>query len=454
MSTAIVYVILFSLLTIMVIGSSKARFLALFTGIVLFPLGISFLKSPTLRPQDLFLYGFLVVAFMKDREYFWEDFKAFPLKTPLLLILLCHFASVYFNEGFKVKQFYACTREFVELYGYLFAAFITTKRISISHLMKGLYLFTAAICILGILEILLQGNYPYTYICRAFPIYSGYYSLDSIISCIQEYRIRAMVTTAHPTAYGTLLCCLTLFFASIWNRSYIEKNKLLALYALLAINLFLCGSRTGMLCAGTGILLIFLQNRSIVLKFACAGLCFFIAATYINTAIEEFSQQSKGSSLSLREQQMLFTLFQIQQSPIVGNGTGYTKNVFDYDDEGRPINDASIGGLESIVFRSLIDYGFIGLAAYYFYDLCLFLLFFRRRKVMWTASVGYHMVFVSTLFFTLSGHIGNNTAFAFLLDGLLLGSLYKDKDDSENSEDAPESESSESKQIEEAPTAP
>ena len=175
---------------------------------------------------------------------------------------------------------------------------------------------------------------------------------------------------------------------------------------------------------------------------------------FSNTAIEEFSQQSKGSSLSLREQQMLFTLFQIQQSPIVGNGTGYTKNVFDYDDEGRPINDASIGGLESIVFRSLIDYGFIGLAAYYFYDLCLFLLFFRRRKVMWTASVGYHMVFVSTLFFTLSGHIGNNTAFAFLLDGILLGSLYRDKDDSENSEDAPESESSETKQIEEAPTAP
>ena len=68
MSTAIVYVILFSLLTIMVIGSSNARFLALFTGIVLFPLGISFLKSPTLRPQDLFLYGFLVVAFMKGEE--------------------------------------------------------------------------------------------------------------------------------------------------------------------------------------------------------------------------------------------------------------------------------------------------------------------------------------------------------------------------------------------------
>ena len=77
MSTAIVYVILFSLLTVMVIGSSKARFLALFAGIVIFPLGVSFLQSPTVRPQDLFLYGFLFVVCLKERQYIWDDFKAF-----------------------------------------------------------------------------------------------------------------------------------------------------------------------------------------------------------------------------------------------------------------------------------------------------------------------------------------------------------------------------------------
>ena len=156
MLTAIVYILLFSLLTIMVIGSSKARFLALFIGIVLFPLGVSFLKSPTLRPQDLFLYGFLVVAFMRDRHEFIDDLKVFPLKIPLLLILLCHFASVYFNEGFSTKQFYACTREFIELYGYLFAAFIVTRRFSMNSILKGLYAFTIVTCIFGIFDIFFQ----------------------------------------------------------------------------------------------------------------------------------------------------------------------------------------------------------------------------------------------------------------------------------------------------------
>ena len=426
MLTAIVYAILFSLLTIMVIGSLKARFLALFLGVVLFPLGISFLQSPTVRPQDLFLYGFLFVSCIKDRQHLFEDLKAFPLKIFLLLILICHFASVYFNEGFAVKQFYACTREFIELYGYLLAAFLITRHSSIDDIMKGLYSITVVICIFGILEILLQGNYPYTYICRAFPIYSGYHSLDSIVTCIRDYRIRAMLTTAHPTAYGTLLCCLFMLFVSLWNKPNWEKKNLAILYTLLTLNLFLSGSRTGMVCAAIGAFLIFLQRRSIMLKIACIGICFFISAAYINMAIDEFSKESQGSSLSMRQQQLLFTFFQIQQSPIFGNGVGYTKNVFDYDDEGRPINDADIGGLESIVFKTLIDYGAIGLFAYYLYSIGLFFIFFRRRKNSWAASIGYELVFCSTLFFTLSGHIGNNTAFVFLIEGLLMGHIYKE----------------------------
>ena len=438
MTTAIVYAILFSLLAVIAIAPLKARYLALFCGIVLFPLGISFLQSPTIRPQDLFLYGFLAIACIKDRDHFLDDIKAFPLKVPLILILFCHYISIYANEGFSTKQFYAGTREFIELYGYLFTAFIISRHTSLDGILRSLYKITVVICIFGILEILLEGNYPYTYICRAFPIYTGYYSLDSIISCIQEYRIRAMLTTAHPTAFGMLLCCLFLLFLSLRNNPQWEKGKLNILYGLLIVNLFLSGSRTGMACAAIGAFFLILHKRSIILKIACIGLCFFLATAYVNAIVDEFSQQSKGSSLTLRQQQLLFTFFQIQQNPILGNGVGATKNVFDYDDDGRPINDASIGGLESIVFRTLIDYGFVGLFAYYLYDVCLFILFFRRRKESWVAIIGYNLVFTSTLFFTLSGHIGNNTAFAFLLEGLLLGNLYKEDGSEEIETEEPE----------------
>ena len=75
MISAIVYAILFSLLAVIIAAPLKARYLAFFCGIVLFPLGISFLKSPTVRPQDLFLYGFLAVSFFKGRKYCEHDFQ-------------------------------------------------------------------------------------------------------------------------------------------------------------------------------------------------------------------------------------------------------------------------------------------------------------------------------------------------------------------------------------------
>lgn len=432
--TIIVYVILFGLLLLLAIGSLQVRYLALLIGTILFPLGISFLQSPTLRPMDLFLYGFFAVTLFKDYRTLCEDIKAFPLKFPLVFLLLCHFASVYINEGFNAKQLYAATREFIELYGYIFASYLVTRHTDISNILKKVYFIAIAICIFGIIEILLQGNYPYTFICRAFPIYTGYYSLDDIISCIQDYRVRATLTTAHPTAYGTLLTCLTVLFGALWNKANWKRSHLLILYVLLAINLFLCGSRTGMVCAALGVVILFLRKRHILFKIASIGLFVIFTTLYVNIIINEFSQQSKGSSLTLREQQLLFTFVQIQRSPILGNGVGYTKNVFDYDDDGRPINDATIGGLESIIYRSLIDYGFVGLGAYYFFALWFFVAVFRRRKKNFAGYTGYTLILVSTLFFTLSGHIGNNTAFAFLLEGLMLGNIIpaEDKPDSED----------------------
>ncbi len=428
MNQVIVFAILFGLLFFMAIGSLHVRYLSLLVGTILFPLGISFLQSPTLRPMDLFLYGFFAITILKDYKTLSDDIKAFPLKIPLLLLFISHFISVYFNEGFSVKQFYAATRELIELYGYIFASFFVARHSDTSHILHKVYYFVIVLCIFGILEVLLQGDYPYTYICRAFPIYSGYYSLDDVVSSMRDYRIRVAVTTAHPTAYGTLLTCFAILFASLWNKPDWNKSHLVILYALLAINLFVSGSRTGMACTAIGLGILFIRNRHALLKIACIGTLIFSTILYINVAIDEFSKEGQGSTLSMRQQQLLFTFLQIQQSPIVGNGVGYTKNVFDYDDDGRVINDESIGGLESIVYRSLIDYGFIGLGTYYFFALWFFIVVFKKRNEDFPRHAGYTLILTSTLFFTLSGHIGNNTAFAFLFEGLMLGQLIPAED--------------------------
>ncbi len=436
MTDIIVYLILFTLLGTMMMGSDELRYFSLFAGLVIFPLGVGFIQSPTLRPMDLFLYGFLAIEFVKNFSRFKEDFFSFPLLVPLGIVLLFHYFTIFYNDGLKVKEYYAGTREFIELYAFIFAAYISGKYANYQKIIKALAFFTLGLCILGIIEVALSGNYPYTYICRAFPKYSGYYNLEGIVSMIQDWRIRTMITTAHPTALGTLLLSLTIVVAMMWNKKILKNHLEKVILVLLFLNLFLCGSRTAMLCTVIGIGFIFLHKMNIVFKIFFIGGTFFAVLFSINLMVEQVSQEGHGSSLSLRGQQLLFTLVQVENSPILGNGVGATKDVFEYNDEGRVINDEEIGGLESAVFRTLIDYGFLGLFGYYFIFVWLFVYFFKKRVLSTVAITGYTLVVVNALFFTLSGHIGNNTAFAFLLIGLCMGNLKaisdKPQDESQN----------------------
>ena len=421
MTDILVYGLLFGLLAAMPFAKEENRFFILFTGIVTFPIGIAFKQSPTIRPMDLFLYGFFFIEIVQNPQKVIESAKTIPLKLPLVLIFVSHILSTGLSSGFGMKNIYTVFREFFELYGFLFAAYLSMRNCSLNDLAKKLFPLTLILCILGILEVVLQGNYPYTVICSAFPIYTGYYTLDHIVSMIQDWRIRTMITTAHPTALGTLLGSLTILYICQW-KNLKKKSPLTTLTVLLlTINLILCGSRTAMLTTFIGILFIFLHKKSGFVKIFFAGISFFLVAFGTAIIIQKFSNESQGSSFGLRQRQLIFSAVQIANSPIFGNGVGATKNIFEYDDSGRPINDSDIGGLESIVFRQLIDYGFVGLASFYFFAFCLFWNFYKKRdqeKNLFATATTISVL----IFFTLSGLIGNNGAFAFLILGSLLNS--------------------------------
>ena len=91
----------------------------------------------------------------------------------------------------------------------------------------------------------------------------------------------------------------------------------------------------------------------------------FMMAAILPRAIEEFSVEGQGSSMSMREEQLLFSYLHFVKSPIYGNGVRYiSKYVMERDTYNDRVVDSSIGGLESVIFFQLIDYGLIGLVSY------------------------------------------------------------------------------------------
>lgn len=419
------YLLLAGLLYVMAFLDERNRFMALVLGTILFPESVLFMQKPSVSPQLLFLYGFFFVEFYSHPMRFKQDFLAFPLKTVLLLILCSRAGTEFYNGSTSLKEIFAIVWNYVNLYGYLFAAFIAGRRVDVQGFGRSFLLPTAVICILTIFEGLLLVNIPYKIIASAFPINDGIYAAGSITT--DSWRTRAFFTTKHPTTLGTLLMCLFVFYLSFLRGKKSWNFETISVFILLLLAMYICGSRTAMACAALGVAIFMYHKIPTILKLCIVGIFAYACYFSFNYVYELFDSRGQGSSISLRLDQLLFSYLEWQKSPIWGRGQGYIgQEILERDAYGGRVFNHEIGGLESIVFKMMIENGAVGLVMYFLLFVYLAIWFFLCRKSV-NAVTGLAITIVSAAFFSLSGHIGNNTAFSFLFMGLLLGSEVADK---------------------------
>ena len=444
----LVLFLFFAILWLICKGDSQKRFLAFFAGTLLFPNVCLFIKSPSISPQHIILYTFLFIECFQNRDEFSDGLFNNPLWIPLGLSVGSYICTALFNGGiFSIDMYYG-VRDIVDTFGYLIAAYIVGKRSDIHEFAKDIFPFIVVCCLFGIMEGLLNANYPYKIINSAFPSYSGLYDLNTNISLSQNWRIRTCFTTKHPTAFGTFLATMFLFYFPYIKKDTIPHFKILLILGLLGINIILCGSRTALFCTIIGIAAYFADRLSLIIKIITAGLILFSFTTILAVLASNFqSGRGHGSSLDFRYQQLIFSIVTIQNSPVWGNGNKYAShNLFVENEAGAMrAEDSSgqdMGGLESVVFTLLIDRGFVGLFSYYLLLFWIFCLFYSNRNKLSERNDAFIIVIAGTLFLTLSGSIGNSSAFLFMILGLQLGNLDREKEllqVEEDSETEPES---------------
>ena len=133
----------------------------------------------------------------------------------------------------------------------------------------------------------------------------------------------------------------------------------------------------------------------------------------------------------MRQEQLIFSYMYFLKSPIYGNGVRYTsKNIMERDSYNDRVVDSSIGGLESVVFYQVIDYGLMGFSSYIILFLFIIRYFFKNRKKKY-AITGLAISSSFLLFAIFSGEIGGNNVVAYLLIGYCMGisSLPKEEND-------------------------
>ena len=425
----VVLLFFFGLLAYMFLTDTQGRFLALIMGTVLFPTTALIIKNPSVSPQHIFLYAFFFIEFFKDRGNFNKSIFNNLLAVPIGISVISYIFTAIYNSGIASKDMYYGIRDVIDCFGYIYAAFICGRQVDVYEFAKKLIPFAIVVCIFGIIEILLSDNYPYKIINAAFPYYEGSRDLNATMDLTEHWRFRTCFTTKHPTAFGTLLMSMFLFYAPYFKKVGVEHKKIILVLALLALNLFLCGSRTAMLCAAFGVGLYIYFKLKPFMKVLIAGV-FIFCFSAIAILLQNFKTNTEhgGSSLDFRTSQLLFSVASIYNSPILGNGNKYTSHViFAEDSRASDSSGNDLGGLESIVFSLLIDRGFFGLFSYYLLLIWMFVLLFRYREKLHRISGGFALIASGSLFLTLSGTIGNSSSFLFLFTGLQLGyiSQYK-----------------------------
>lgn len=197
---------------------------------------------------------------------------------------------------------------------------------------------------------------------------------------------RIMGTGSHPLTWGLLM---STFFAFIYNhRNQIQKRSYtILLLSLVAINTFLCGSRSALIMIGVYTIIRLLEKPKKIFKISI--LTFLILTCTINLlpktegtqtfikTIESsifFWNEKKseeagvgGSSVSMRLDQLIFSFYLIQDSFLTGNGYGFSDLAQD-DTTGKY---ETMMGFESILFTKIVNQGILGLLFFFIFYLSL-----------------------------------------------------------------------------------
>ncbi len=422
--SAIVLLVYLGFLIAILVGNTTKGFFALLMGTILFPCCALFYESPSISGQIVLLYAFIGKEYVMNTHEFKKALSESPLKLFLLLVAFSYALTTVFN--FSAMNAYYAIRDMVDLYCYFIAASIASRKLTLKAVSESMYWFVFFMCLYGLYEAATNTNILYKVINLAFPAHDGWYNLNSSINASEGWRIRTIITTKHPTTLGTLLMVLFMFYWNAFQSKTISYMKNIAILVLLGLNVILSGSRTSLACVVIVLLYSYMKTKGALMKIFFVGILIFSASYMVSYTVEHLLDNKDGSSIMLRMTQLAFSLEKIKESPIWGNGSNYTAHQI--KDEGVRFNDDDefIGGLESVAFIYLIDRGLLGVVTFYLFWLMAFLYLRKNDALFEERGVTMEIMPMGIiLFLTMSGLIGNNTAFCFLFSGLYIGCIEK-----------------------------
>lgn len=388
---------------------------------MLFSSSIIVIDKPQIPCHRLFLICYWL-SVIKNVEY--KEIK-FPLKWPLIIYVVI--LLVISISSSQTSDFYKFYKPFGFLLDSYFILLLTCYGVKNENFLSNKIIYTLLfVSVYGVLTLAIHSNPIQSFVASAFnqTLLDKYY---------WGARIRITSTWSHPIAYG--LVCSALFYEYL---PYLKSKKVQVLMFFLAVNVFVCGSRTALasfLFMGCIVVLTrYRFERAVQQALVACALIIPIYLTIpvvkekvdsvINTALG--NSDVGGSSLEMRDEQTYYVMQIVNNEPLLGHGMDYVNEGLGYGTE-KFNGDWHLLGLESYSYILLIERGFVGLFLELFIWLAIIAYAFKNRKYdMEDASliVAYILGFA---FFSMStGTLDTKIPMMFMV-GVALSKLREQK---------------------------
>lgn len=315
-----------------------------------------------------------------------SNWSNFPLKYIYALILIFHFVQPVFVQWQELGSTYFYVIQYVMItYFYLFLGFCMAP--DYKKLMKyknWVYALLIALFVIAVISKLITYNFISSSLSD-----SNIWTSDRANT---ERGFRVTATQGSPNIFG-FICVFFAILIMNYRDSFAKKA---AFMVIILINILLCATRAPMfgLIAALCIYALFIKTSKVIktaLITLCAGI-FFVNIVGVNDSISQYvsgvadiimtgGENTGGSSVDLRNRQLAMATAYAVENPIWGKGHGFCSAIQRENTLLHALyykND--LAGAESLLFYTLIDYGFIYTGLVLIYFTVLFYNYFKNYR--------------------------------------------------------------------------
>ena len=252
--------------------------------------------------------------------------------------------------------------------------FLITNNSNKKFIFTTLFIYMGILTIYGIQESITAEN-PFI----QYMINTGQITAIQRDDYVRFGLYRAQSLTRWMESFGTVCVFALLFMLNCAFKGIIKfKIRVYIMAILLTVSIFVTGSRSmiAMLAiASLSLLPYFYKRTKYVMLFAILIIVFvYNNPDYISDLATSFTDTASagGSSINGREWQFLSALSFYYNSPIFGNGINFIDEALN--------QSSGLMGAESIIFKTLVDRGNIGMITLIFLYLNVIYVLYKKRQ--------------------------------------------------------------------------